>query len=111
MARHGRWPGTWAAICDRCGFRYPSEDLRKEWDNLMVCHSCWEPRHPQDFIRGIPDNPAPDWVRPEPADDLILICDIVTSSAYVGLAVADCAQADNTTYTYAFLVDVNAGFY
>lgn len=35
----------------------------------MVCSVCWEPRHPQDYVRGIPDNPGGlPWTRPEPPD-------------------------------------------
>lgn len=65
--RHGQW----LAICDRCGFQYYSSKLRKEWTGLRVCsgpatNDCWEPRHPQDFVRGRKDNQSPPWVRPEP---------------------------------------------
>ena len=56
--------GEWNAICDRCGFQYKSGDLRREWDGLMVCRSCWEPRHPQDFIKAIPEKVIP-WSRPD----------------------------------------------
>jgi hypothetical protein len=60
---------TWLAICDRCGFKKQSSELRKEWTGLMVCaDTCFEARHPQDFVRGVPDKQAPPWVRPEPAD-------------------------------------------
>lgn len=39
----------------------------------MVCRpsikpGCWEPRHPQELIRPIPDDPKLPWTRPEPAD-------------------------------------------
>lgn len=65
------------AICDRCGFEYNLNALRKEWTGLMVCsgpatNGCWEPRHPQDFVRGVPDSQGvrPN-MRPEPADVFI----------------------------------------
>ena len=35
------------AICDRCGFDYPYNDLKKEWNGLKTCPSCFEPKHPQ----------------------------------------------------------------
>lgn len=57
--------GAWKAVCDRCGKRLKSHDLRKEWTGLRVCSSCWEPRHPQDFVKGRVDRQAPPWVRPE----------------------------------------------
>ena len=66
-------PGQWRVICDRCGFKYWSGQLRKEWTGLMVCmggdtNDCWEPRHPQDFVRGKKDRQAPPWTRPEGED-------------------------------------------
>lgn len=64
---------SWNAQCDRCGFKYKSEQLRKEWTGLRVCHGegtndCWEPRNAQDFVRGVRDQQAPPWVRPEGPD-------------------------------------------
>ena len=48
--------GEYNMICDRCGFKYKSSEIRKEWDGLMVCGKCWEPRQPQDFVRGVKDD-------------------------------------------------------
>lgn len=67
---------AWRAICDRCGYKYWDRHLRKEWTGLMVCsgpgtNDCWEPRHPQDFVRGVPDKQTPPWVRPEPGDTFL----------------------------------------
>jgi len=57
--------GQWNALCDRCGFKYKACQLRKEWTGLRVCQECWEPRHPQDHVRGKKDHQAPPWVRPD----------------------------------------------
>lgn len=56
-------------ICDRCGFKYKLSELRMQWDNLRTCPYCWDYRHPQEFLRGIPDteNPPAD-ARPESTD-------------------------------------------
>ena len=35
------------AICDRCGQQYDYLDLKKEWNGLLVCPECYEPKHPQ----------------------------------------------------------------
>ena len=56
--------GDWNAECDRCGFKYKASQLREEWDGFIVCKDCWEPRHEQDFIRGIEDDPSVPWTRP-----------------------------------------------
>ena len=55
--------GTWNAECDRCGFKFKAYDLREEWTGWMVCDQCYEPRHPQDFLRGMPDDPSVPWSR------------------------------------------------
>jgi hypothetical protein len=57
--------GQWLAICDVCGMKYHSGDLKKRWDGLMCCPQDWNPRQPQDFVRGIPDPQAPPWTRPD----------------------------------------------
>ena len=56
--------GDHAAFCDRCGFRFHASELRKEWQGFMVCEGCWEPRHPQDLIKSVPEKPAPPFSRP-----------------------------------------------
>jgi hypothetical protein len=60
--------GCWNALCDVCGFKFKSDELKKRWDNLMVCEADWEMRHPQDLIRVPDDNPSVPWTRPEPPD-------------------------------------------
>ena len=103
MTHKGRWPGTWAAICDRCGFRFPSDQLKREWTGSMVCVPCWEPRHPQDFVRAIPDHQSPPWVRPPPEDSFVRYCSIEGKSAYPSLGIAGCMIAGNTEFTAEFL--------
>ncbi len=56
--------GQWNACCDVCGRVFKSDKLKPRWDNAMTCAQCWEPRHPQDFVRGVPDNMAVPWSRP-----------------------------------------------
>lgn len=58
--------GDWNAICDVCGRKFKASELKERWDNAMVCTNDWEPRQPQDFVRGVPDGQAAPWVRPEP---------------------------------------------
>lgn len=58
--------GAWNADCDRCGFSFKNDRLKLEWTGLRVCsgpgtNDCWEPRHPQESLRGKPDRQAPPW--------------------------------------------------
>lgn len=58
--------GDWKVVCDQCGLvRYASQ-VRKQWNNLYTCvTTCFEERHPQEFVRGVIDNQVPPFVRPE----------------------------------------------
>jgi len=55
--------GDWNADCFFCGKKYKASELKKHWQGFYLCSSCWEPRHPQDFVRGVPDKPAAPWVQ------------------------------------------------
>lgn len=63
--------GDWKAICDVCGRELKASLLQKRWDGLMVCQKDWEPRHPQDFVRGVADTQTPMWTRPKSSDSFI----------------------------------------
>ena len=73
------------AICDRCGFKYKLSQLKREWNGLRVCsgpgtNECWEPRHPQDFVRGVADDQTVTAPRPEPADDFLTTNEVTRDS-------------------------------
>lgn len=93
MTYKGRWPGTYATICDVCGFRFPSDKLQKRWDGLMTCSQDWEVRHPQDFIKVREEKVVPPWTRPEKYAE-VFVCTIYTSMGKADQGQADCAKAD-----------------
>ena len=64
--------GDYWMICDSCGFKYRRSEMRMRWDNLMVCRKDWEPRHPQDYVRGIVEKIAVEIARPEPSPTVIV---------------------------------------
>lgn len=47
--------GQYNFICDQCGKKHKSKDMRFQWDGLVTCPRCYDPRHPQDFVRGTKD--------------------------------------------------------
>ena len=51
----GYKPGENWLECQRCGLDHYASDARREWTGSIVCKSCWEPRHPQDFVRSKPE--------------------------------------------------------
>ena len=81
--------GDWKTICDSCGRLFKASMLKQRWDGLMVCQEDWEPRQPQDFVRGVADIQTVAWVRDETQDTFILGCS--TRTARAGYASAGCA--------------------
>jgi len=60
--------GDWNAVCFECGSKQKASKMMKHWQGYYVCTRCWEPRQPQDFVRGVPDSQAPPWTQAPPAD-------------------------------------------
>jgi len=50
-----------------CGQVFLASQMRMRWDNLFVCQADFEVRHPQDFVRGVPDKMDVFPVRPRKA--------------------------------------------
>ena len=72
--------GDWNAICDVCGRQMKASALRQRWDGLKTCQDDWEPRQPQDFVRGVADYQAPPFTRPEQADSFLPVTIIYDSN-------------------------------
>lgn len=101
--------GQYNAICDRCGFKFKSSELRKDWQGLMVCDKDFEQRHPQDFIRVRSEKLLPEWVRPRTPDSFVETCFLWGVSGYADLATADCMKADNASLPYLLLYNLKNG--
>lgn len=61
-------PGDYYRICDVCGFKYRQSEMLKRWDNVWVCSADFEPRHPQEFLRGKNEHIAAHDPRPDTSD-------------------------------------------
>jgi len=59
--------GDWNTVCYECGKKFKASMLKKHWQGYWVCPTCWEPRHPQDFVKAVQDVVTPPWVQPLPA--------------------------------------------
>lgn len=64
-------PGDHWVICDECGFKVRSSNTRVRWDKMRVCLADWEPRHPQDRVRGKRDRQRVPNPRPDPPDKFL----------------------------------------
>lgn len=104
MTYKGRWPGTWAVNCEVCGFRFPSDKIKKRWDGVLCCEKDWETRHPQTLIKIRGETAVPAFVNKDP-DVFLLYCDMWSSSGYADFAIADCARADRAP-SISLLYDV-----
>jgi hypothetical protein len=99
-----KWPGHgYKVTCHRCGFWFPSTEIKKEWTGLLVCQQCYEPRHPQTLIKVHGEKSFPEFVSKD-SEVYTGLCDAATSSAYADLGVADCMRADNNATPYAILL-------
>lgn len=59
-------PGSFWRQDDRSGFSVRAEDMRQEWNELLVDKKLYEPRQPQDFVQGVADDQTVDQARPIP---------------------------------------------
>ncbi len=59
--------GDWNTVCYECGCKRKASELRRHWQGYYVCPEHWEPRQPQDFVRGIEDQQTPPWTQPMPS--------------------------------------------
>jgi len=58
--------GSWNVRCQECDKKLKSVDVYRRWDGMYVGRECLEPRNPQDFVRGIPDNASVPWATGNP---------------------------------------------
>ena len=81
-ANAGYKGGNYWMRSDRSGGDHRRSDMRKEWDNLWVHKDEWEPRQPQDFVKGVKDHQA---VRdPRPTIDVVLSSTTTSAASSTG---------------------------
>ena len=76
------------AMCDRCGFEYEYTQLKKEWNGLKTCPTCFEPKHPQ--LEPLLNFLEPEALRdPRPDNDKeVGLGKIVTTSDPIGKVIS-----------------------
>lgn len=89
--------GEWNAQCDQCDGKRKASELHKNWKGQMVCERCWEPRHPQDFVRTVPREEPPPWVRPQGEAPVVVTCSLQSSLAIPDLAIPGCMLPGRST--------------
>src|SRR6266511_658596 len=91
-------------LCDVCGFKFKSDQIRKRWDGLMVCAKDYELDHPSKYIRVRETGIAVPDIREENLNNMPYICYIYARPAYADLGEADCMRADLAAPSYQFLL-------
>lgn len=85
--------GSWNLICDICGQKKKAEDIKRRWDNYLVCKDDWERRHPSDFLRVSKEKGYVPFSFREPNDVFVPpVCSIEESKPLADQASADCAR-------------------
>lgn len=74
--------GDWNLICDVCAKKIKASKSKHRWDGFIVCHGCYETRHPMDFIRARTDKITVPFTRPQSASTF-------TSVPYIDIYVVD----------------------
>ena len=70
LINDGYKPGDNWNSCDRCGFERRVSEMKTEWNGSEVCaDTCYETRHPQDFIRTRQDTIIPGQVGTQDGTD------------------------------------------
>ena len=93
--------GDWNCICDVCSIKVKASKTKQRWDGLVVCPSCYEHRHPQDFIKVRQDKITVPFLRPRPEDTFTnidyqgdtLTCTGIGRTGAADYATAGCARA------------------
>lgn len=72
--------GTNNVICQFSGAKVKASDCQMTWDGYFVRKDLWEPRHPQDLIRGRADKQGVAISRPESTDSFLDTNDVTADS-------------------------------
>jgi hypothetical protein len=71
MVRRLIRPGDNVFVCDRSGQEHYASEGEMEWNGLFVHRSHYEPRQPQDFVKGLLDRQVVSITRPVQDPDFI----------------------------------------
>lgn len=56
MIRKSHKLGQNLVVCDVCGVKVLSSEIRQTWDGYLVCKQDYNPKHPQIEIRAVKEN-------------------------------------------------------
>lgn len=68
-------------IDDITGQKVPASDSQRMWNGAIVSRKNWEPRHPQDFVKGRAERITVDNPRPRPLNTFVGPLDTTIAAA------------------------------
>ena len=78
-------PGHWEVECDRCGFYYYNDQVKREWTGKLVCFDCYDPKHPQLDLKSKVDRQTVPYSRPPHEPNYLTPGNLVVTSLYVAV--------------------------
>lgn len=100
MAREYYKPGSFWRVDDRSGFKRRAENTRQEWTGLIVDDNLWEPRQPQDLVRGVKDIQSVALARPRQEDQFIRLGILTASSNLLCSSDDPCSEGNAAGSVY-----------
>lgn len=93
--------GDFNAACSMCGRKRKASMMVKNWQGFWRCPEHNEPRHPQDFVRGVQDIVTVPWAQPQ-EDGAIWVCTYNGISAIPDLATPNCSIPNRAVWDTNF---------
>lgn len=83
--------GDWNAFCSMCGKKRKANTMVRNWQGLYRCPEHDEPRQPQDFARGVPEDLQVPWAQELANNKFASICSLQGRIGVPGYAMPGCA--------------------
>lgn len=101
MGRSDYWqPGDWNVACSMCGRKRKASEMVKNWQGMWRCPEHNEPRHPQDFVRGVKDEQTVPFTQNE-SETEATFCSLNGQSAIPGVGLPGCVIPGNPVFDLA----------
>ena len=106
MTRYIR--GDWNLIDDKTGFKIKASNSRLQWNNVRCADRYFEERHPQDFVRGVPDKQNVPFARPESANPWLATVTTINNPTGTGFeaGATTILVADTTGFASADFINI-----
>lgn len=82
--------GDWNISCSMCGRKRKASTVVRNWQGLFRCPEHNEPRHPQDYAKGVKDVMTVPFAQPE-TDIQLMVCTLQGKMAIPFYAMPGCA--------------------